>query len=130
MKLLLSALVTVIALASFSNAHAADGNWKKKHPRREEVLQRDKNLKNRTQAADQSGKITDAQAQKLEKQEGAIRNQEQADAATHGGHITKGEKRDLNREENRVNRELKRDERRDAKRPSPTAPTTPPASTN
>jgi hypothetical protein len=122
MKLALSALVTIFALASFNTAQAADSNWKKKHPRRVEVNQRDRNLKNRTESAEKSGKINGAQADRLEKQENSIRNQERADAAANGGHITKGEQRELNREENNVNRELNRDERRDAQKPVQAAP--------
>jgi hypothetical protein len=125
MKLALSVLAAIACIATASNAHAADGNWKKKHPRRAEVNQRDRNLKNKTESAEKNGKITDAQAGKLEKQENAIHNQEKSDAAANGGHITKGEQRDLNREENKVNRELRHDERKDAKQaPAPTPPAT------
>jgi hypothetical protein len=114
-QLSLAALVAALCLAVAPAAHA-DNNWKKKHPRRAEVLKRDNRLKNRTQNAENKGKITQGQANHLEGEEAAIRNQEQADAAANGGHITKGEQRDLNREENKVNRELKRDERRDRRR--------------
>jgi hypothetical protein len=93
-----------------------NNNFAKKHPRRAQVLKRDKKLENRTENAEKNGKITDAQAKHLEGEEAAIHKQEQADAAANGGKITKSEQRDLNREENRVNRELKRDERRDARR--------------
>lgn len=128
MKLVFSVLAAVLCLSTASNAGAAEGNWKKKHPRRAEVNQRDRNLKNKTEAAEKSGKITDGQADRLEKQENAIHSQEKADAAANGGHITKGEQRDLNREENKVNRELKRDERKDARKapaPAVTSPTPP-----
>jgi hypothetical protein len=118
MNVKIFALMSVLALATVStNARAEEGQFAKKHPRRAQVLRRDRRLKNQTENAEKSGKITDAQADKLEKEEGAIKNQEQADAAANGGHITKGEQRQLNREENRVHRQLRRDERKDAAKP-------------
>jgi len=113
----LSALFAALCLVAASPAaHADDAQWKKKHPRRAEVNKRDRNLRNKTENAEKNGKITDQQAQKLEGEETAIHNQEKADAAANGGHITKGEQRDLNREENGVNRQLRRDERRDRRK--------------
>jgi hypothetical protein len=114
MKFVFSMLAVIACLATASSANAAEGNWKKKHPRRAEVNKRDRNLKDKTEAAEKRGKITDSQADKLEKEEGAIHTQEKADAAANGGHITKGEQHDLNREENKVKRELRHDERKDA----------------
>ena len=114
-QLVAIALFTCLAMPA---AHA-EGQFKKKHPRRAEVLGRDKKEKNRannqekinnTAAAD--GKLTQGQANKLDRQDqkikredNAIKRQEQADAAANGGHITKGEQRQLNREENKVNRQ-------------------------
>jgi hypothetical protein len=114
---MLSCLSTILvfgAVIALGPNAQAESNFQKRHPRRAQVLKRDRNLKNKTQAAENSGKITQGQAQHLEKEENAIHNQEQAEAAANGGHITKGEQRQLNREENRVNRQLSRDERKDA----------------
>ena len=120
MKLLYGSIM-ILALTTANLAFATGNpsqipNWKKNHPRRAQVLARDKKLNRRTKNAEKNGKITEGQAEKLEKEEGAIRKQEQADAAANGGHITKEEQRDLNREENKVNRQLRRDERKDRKR--------------
>jgi hypothetical protein len=116
-------ILSVMALSlAVSLPARAEGQFAKKHPRRAEVLKRDRKLKRQTANAEKNGKITDAQADKLQKEEGAIKNQEQADAAANGGHITKAEQRDLNREENKVHRELRRDERQDAQAGQGTAP--------
>jgi hypothetical protein len=142
MKILYVTLSVLALSLAAGTAHADNNNWKKNHPRRAEVLKRDRNLHRRTENAEKSGKITEGQAEKLEKEENAIRAQEKADAAANGGHITKAEQRDLNREENKVDRELRRDERRDRRKqqagptggqvpPPPAAngaPATPPAS--
>jgi hypothetical protein len=87
----------------------------KEHPRRAEVLKRDDRESHRANEATKDGKLTGKQDAKIQHQEQNIRRQEQADAAKNGGHITKGEQRQLNREENGVNREINRDERKDAR---------------
>jgi hypothetical protein len=53
-----------------------------------------------------SGKLTPHQAKQLHREDHAIRGQERADAAAHGGHITKPEQRQLDREENRSSRRI------------------------
>lgn len=117
MKFSMLVIQTAICLAiSAPLAMAAQGNnanWRKNHPRRAQVERRDHRLEKRTARAEKNGKITEGQADKLEGEEQAIHNQEKADAAANGGHITKAEQRDLNREENGVRHELRRDERRD-----------------
>ena len=104
-------------LAAFTAGSAkADEDFAKKHPRRAQVMRRDRREKKKNNAAAANGKITQQQAQKLDKEDSAIAHQERADAAANGGHITKSEQRDLNREENNVNRQRRRDERMDAKK--------------
>jgi len=46
------------------------------------------------------------EAPKLDGEEAKIKAQEQADAKANGGHITKGEQRQLNREENAESRQI------------------------
>jgi len=87
-----------------------------KHPRRAEVLNRDANQINKNKAAAGNGQITGRQEHKLNREDAAIRRQEQKDARANGGKITKAEKAKLNREENRVNRQRAHDEVLDAKR--------------
>ena len=103
----------LLILPNLATPARAD-DFAQKHPRRAEVIKRDRKLKNETKNALNSGKITGRQANRLEKEENGIRKQERADARADGGHITKGEQRQLNREENHVKRQLNRDERRDA----------------
>ena len=122
-----SALVLLMAQASFGAApdNTKKKNFEKKHPRRAEVLRRDKREVGKNNAAVKSGKITAAQGAKLNQQDAKIKSQEQAEAKANGGHITKGEQRQLNREENKVNRERRHDERKDAS--APNVPVTAPA---
>ena len=68
-----------------------------------------KRLENQNKRIDEgeaSGKLTPEQAKELHEQDHAIREQERADAAKHGGHITKAEQRQLNKEENAESKEI------------------------
>jgi hypothetical protein len=85
-------------------------NFQKNHPRRTEVLKRTDKQKNRVNKDLAQGKLTGKQGAKIKAEDRAIRSQEQAEAKANGGHITKGEQKQLNREENRVNKQIKRDE--------------------
>ena len=106
--------VLLFGLANTAFAGEKEKEFKKKHPRRAEVVGRANNeeKKNNTAAAD--GKITPAQQARLNNQDQKIKTEERADAAANGGHITKGEQRDMNRQENKVNRERNGMEKRDA----------------
>ncbi len=107
-------VVAMFGIASATVAKAADGDFKKKHPRRAEVIGREKNEVKKNNEAEASGKITQKQANRLNKQDARIKKEEQRDAAKNGGHITKAEQNHLNREENNVNRERNAMEKRDA----------------
>jgi hypothetical protein len=114
--------VLVGLVSSVSVAHADNQkkkNWDKNHPRRAEVNKRLNNQQKRVDQGLSSGKLTDQQANKIQNQDQHIRQQEQRDAAQNGGHITKREQRQLNREENGVSREINRDERGNSKAAAP-----------
>lgn len=110
MTVVMAGLVSGMAA---SGAFAKDGDGKR-HPRRKQVEARANREEGKNNQAAVDGKITDQQAQKLDRQDQRIKREERADAAANGGHITKSEQRDLNRQENGVNRERNRMEKRDA----------------
>jgi len=115
-------MACVFVVSSISLATDKDHPYKdhmKNHPRQDQVNKRLDNQTNRAnnQAAD--GKITQQQANKMDRQDKRISNQEQRDikkneADGKGDMITKGQQAQLNREENHVNREDARDVRKDA----------------
>jgi hypothetical protein len=109
----LVSLAALLALAVAAPSAHADNNWKKKHPRRAEVLKRDSNQMKKNAQAEHQGKITQRQENKLNAEDAQIRAQEQADAKANGGYITKSEQQGLNREENRVNAQRRAMERND-----------------
>ena len=93
-----------VALSSVQPSFA--GQFRQNHPRRAEVLGRDRNINNRiNQDRGQLG----GHYNQLERQDRSIHNQEQRDSRINGGFITPGQQQHLNQEENHVNREIGRD---------------------
>ncbi len=125
--------LALVALASVAvkAARAEDKKnpeWKKKHPRQAEVLNRANREQNKNNAAAVNGKITNQQAQKLDREDQAIKREDRRDAAANGGHITPAEQARMNRQENAVNAQRRADERKDAAaNPAGGAPATPAA---
>jgi len=79
------------------------------HPRVNEVNTREQNQQNRIANGEKNGTMTPGQAAHVEKQEQHIDNQEKRDMAAHNGHLTKGEQKQLNREQNRTSKEIYKD---------------------
>jgi hypothetical protein len=98
----LAALAAVaITLASTLPSFAWDN-----HPRRREVLNRDNNI-NR-QINNNRGNLGGHFGQ-LKAEDRQIRNQERREFRNNGGHLTRGQQKQLNREENHVQRQVNRD---------------------
>jgi hypothetical protein len=104
----LISLATVAAIASGA-AMAQDATTQGNvpgHPRVNEVNQRLDNQQNRIQAGVADGQINAKQEARDEKHDSNIAQRESADEAKHGGHLTKGEDRRLNRSENHDSRRI------------------------
>jgi hypothetical protein len=82
------------------------GTKKGAHPRRNEAMQRDRNLADKMNKdyGDLSGHYN-----QLQKQDAAIRSQTRADMKANGGHLTKGEQKQINGEENTLKGEISAD---------------------
>lgn len=98
----LGLLFTTSILPSFA------GNFWQNHPRRAEVLRRDKNIN--CEINRERGDLGGHYGQ-LKAEDRAIRRQEQRDARMNGGDITATEQHRLNREENHLNNQIRRDDR-------------------
>jgi hypothetical protein len=99
-----SAIAVCMLISSALPSYA--GRFANRHPRRAQVLGRDNNLNNRINA--NKGNLGGHYGQ-LKSEDNSIHRQEQRDARQNGGHITKGEQNQLNREENHVNNQIKND---------------------
>ena len=80
--------------------------FEQNHPRRAEVLHRDNRIGGTLNA--DAGKLGGNYGS-LKQQQQTIRQQEQADAAANGGHITKTQQGQLNADEHQLNQEIKAD---------------------
>jgi hypothetical protein len=101
-----AAVATVALTGIASNALADETQWQKQHPRRTEVNARLANQNKRINTELKEGEITKGQAQKLHREDHAIRSEERTMASTNGGHITKAEQRALNQQENQVSKQI------------------------
>ena len=107
-KAVILAVASVFVFGAAGNVMAAESNWDKNHPRRDQVNDRLRNQDKRINQERKEGEITKAQAQKLHKKDRQIRKEERIMASQNGGHITKQEQRTLNQQENAVSRQIGR----------------------
>ncbi|WP_353229724.1 hypothetical protein [Novosphingobium sp.] len=94
------AAVASFAVLALAGNPAMAGEWGRHHPRQHEVLARAHHQMKRINHERREGELSGPQARALRQNERAIVRQERADARMHGGHITRHEQRQLNREEN------------------------------
>ena len=101
----LAALIAFIAGTS-ALAFAAETNWEKTHPRRDQVNDRLENQNKRIQEEVKEGELTKTQALALHKEDHQIRKEERLMASQHNGHITRAEQKALNQQENAVSKQI------------------------
>jgi len=104
-NILLAAMALVIAGAGATGA-SAQTRFDQTHPRRAEVNARLVNENHRIAGERREGEISKVKAMRMHAKAHMIRVQERRTAARHNGHITRGEKLKLNREENRLSRHV------------------------
>ena len=85
---------------------AGPGKVDPNHPRVNEVNAREQNQQNRIANGVKNDKLTPGQAARLEKQQQHIVNQEKKDMAKNNGHLTKGEQKQLNKEQNNASKNI------------------------
>ena len=73
------------------------------------INQRKDNQQDRIANGEKNGTMTPGQASRVENREQNIENQQKADMAAHNGHLTKGEQKQLNREQNRTSKQIYKD---------------------
>lgn len=104
-KTLTFAAAAVMLAGVVGNASAAT-TWQKKHPRRAEVNHRLHNQNRRIHNDVKNGTLTKSQATAIHKQDHQVRQEERDMASQNGGHLTKPEKKVLNRQENGVSSQI------------------------
>ena len=101
----LVAFAAVLSIGSVARAQTFDQD----QPRRAEVVKRLDNEDARIRAGRTEGELSRRQGNQLRKEDRAIRAEERADAALNHGRVTKGEQRQLNKQENELSRQIHRD---------------------
>ena len=104
----MAVLATLATLVTVSNAPANAGEFAEHHPRRAEVLRRDRRLNHRIN--NNKGNLGGHYGQ-LKAEDNAIHQQERADKNANGGHITRAEKHQLNKEENALRHQIRTDKK-------------------
>ena len=103
------ALVTVLGVVGIAPTGARAGEFAEKHPRRAEVNRREHHQQDRIANGMKSGRLNASEAANLEGKEAALKSQERAEVKQNGGHLTKGEQRQLNHEENNLSQQIHND---------------------
>jgi hypothetical protein len=104
--MILTLLVLAASVSNVASAADPDGKWAKEHPRRAEVNGRLEHQNARIKEQVKSGEMSKAEAATLHQEHKDIRQEERTMAAAHNGHITKAEKKELNKQENAVSRQI------------------------
>ena len=99
-------LVSAFAATSVGSTYAAETQWDKNHPRRDQVNDRLANQNKRINKEVKEGEMSKAKAAKLHKEDHQIRKEERLMASQDGGHITKQEQKTLNQQENAVSKQI------------------------
>jgi len=95
--------------AASPQSGAGTGQFDPGHPRVNQVDQREVNQQDRIAQGMKSGSLTAGEAAHLENNEAKIQQQKKADMAAHGGHLTKSEQNQINREQNAQSHAIYRD---------------------
>jgi hypothetical protein len=106
-KPLLLALAGILMTASAAPAFA-ESVWERNHPRRDQVNDRVANQFHRINQERREGELSRGQARAMRLQERGVLAEERADARLHGGHITRVEQAQLNRDLNGIGHEIPR----------------------
>ena len=106
----LGALMFMGAAAhGYGQVNTTDGGYVPGHGRVNAVDKQQRVEKQDIAAGETSGKITEAEGADLKRKENQIQSEKIHDMATHHGHLTKGEAKQLKKEEKKLDKEIKGD---------------------
>jgi hypothetical protein len=104
-------MVAGSAAAQTTTSGAGPGVKDPGHPRVNQVNRREGRQQKRIGNGVKNGTLNAKQASHLENREAKLQNTEQKDMATHNGHLTKAEQKNLNHRENRISRSIRKDKK-------------------
>src|SRR5258708_21235810 len=97
------------AAAQTTTSGAGAGVVDPNHPRVNQINRREENQQDRIANGVKNGQLTPGQTVRLERGEQRLQNNEKKDMAADGGHLTKQDQRQLNREANHMSRRIAHD---------------------
>ena len=97
-----------LLVAGLTTPAFAESVWDRNHPRRDQVNDRIGNQLHRINQERREGELSRGQARAMRMQERGVLAEERADARLHGGHITRVEQAQLNRDLNAIGHEIPR----------------------
>jgi len=97
-----------LLVAGLATPAFAESVWERNHPRRDQVNDRISNQFHRINQERREGELSRGQARAMRMQERGVLAEERADARLHGGHITRVEQAQLNRDLNAIGHEIPR----------------------
>jgi hypothetical protein len=100
--------IAVAMLGSSITGAIAETKWERNHPRRDQVNDRLANQNRRINHEVKEGELTRGQANRLHREDAAIRQEERTMSKLNNGHITGAEQKVLNQQENAVSRQIGR----------------------
>ena len=99
---LIALVLGLAAATAVAGAASADTRWENRHPRQDQVLDRDAHLRREIRHERREGELTRAQAHRMMRADHVIAREDHLMARANGGYITKGEQRALNHQETRL----------------------------
>jgi uncharacterized membrane protein YebE (DUF533 family) len=105
-KTVVLAILVGLVAATAASAYAADTEWEKNHPRRDQVNDRLAHQNERIKEQVKQGDMSEAEATALHKEHRRIREEERLMASQTGGHITILEQKALNQQVNAVGKQI------------------------
>jgi hypothetical protein len=100
--------VSFVVMGGMVTTSFAETQWERNHPRRDQVNDRLSNQNRRINNELKEGELNKQQANKLHREDRAIRQEERTMSKFNSGHITGAEQKSLNQQENAVSRQIGR----------------------
>ena len=99
-----------VVVSSYGQVNTTEGGEVPGHGRVNAVDKQQREVNQKIAAGEQSGKLTESQAEALKRQENQIQSDKIQDMARHRGHLKKGEEKKLKREEEHLKKEVQQDQ--------------------
>jgi hypothetical protein len=102
----LIAMLSVVAIGAAAGSASAETRWEHRHPRQDQVLDRDAHLRREIRTERREGELSRPQAHRLLASDRMIAREDHLTARANGGYITRHEQHNMNRQEHALARRI------------------------